>query len=39
MGLALVAMVVIGMLIMNSQKKNKKDIDDQRKLIKVNWND
>ena len=37
--LALGAMAVIGILIMNSQKSGKKEIEDQRKLIKVNWND
>jgi len=36
--LALGAMAVIGFLIMNSQKSSKKELDDQRKLIKVNWN-
>jgi len=35
--LALGAMLVIGILIMNSHKSSKKEIDDQRKLIKVNW--
>ncbi|OGV34790.1 MAG: hypothetical protein A2020_09720 [Lentisphaerae bacterium GWF2_45_14] len=35
--LALGAMVVIGIFIMSSQKSGKKDIEDQRKLIKVNW--
>lgn len=39
MVLALAAMAVIGFMIMKSQKSSKKELEDQRKLIKVNWND
>lgn len=39
MVLALVAMAVIGFMIMSSKKSKEKGLEDQRKLIKVNWND